>query len=188
MKKVIYIICGVVGGIFSLIVISGIIRFVLIGNDVIEPGKNAPDVENTTYVLNQKNINIKDGKSESGDMSVFGEPVYGDLDTDGDIDAATFILNNDKNTFPGYYAVLVMNNNGIFTPTNLMYLNKNIKDSILRIDDGRAVFGYKTTDGLNEKSMTSFVQKNVWIHFDKTKNEIGEWVKDFEGESSDTQK
>lgn len=184
MKKIIYIILSVVGGIFALIVISGVIRFTLIGDDVIEPGKNAPDVENMTYVFGAKNFVLSGGKSALNEFSIYGEPVYGDLDGDRDIDAATFVLNNDKDSFMGYYAVLVLNNDGVFSPTNLMFLSRDLGGPMLRIDENRAVFGYKTKDGLDEKSTVHYIQKNVWINLDKTKNEIGEWVKDLEGESA----
>jgi hypothetical protein len=193
MKKAIYIICGVLGGIFSLIVISGIVRFVLTQNDTIVLGKNAPDVENMNYIVGSESFILKDGKAEKdyvkggavkNKLSVFGEPVYGDLDNDGDVDAATYLVNDAGGSGTFYYGVLVMNNKGSFAATNAMFLGDRIDNTTLRIDDGHAVFGFNTTAGLDNKAKIPFIKKTVWVNYDKAKNEIGEWVKDFEGESS----
>ena len=193
MKKAIYIICGVVGGIFSLIVISGIVRFVLTQNDTIVIGKNAPDVENMNYFVGSENFTLKDGKAEKdyikgaavkNKLAVFGEPVYGDLDNDGDVDAATYLVNDAGGSGTFYYGVLVINNKGTFNSTNAMFLGDRITNTSLRIDDGHAVFGFNTTAGLDSKAKVVSLKKTVWVNFDKTKNEIGEWVKDFEGESA----
>lgn len=193
MKKAIYIICGVVGGIFSLIVISGIVRFVLTQNDTIIIGKNAPDAENMNYIVGLENFTLKDGKAEKdyvkgatvkNKLAVFGEPVYGDLDNDGDVDAATYLVNDAGGSGTFYYGVLVINNKGTFNSTNAMFLGDRITNASLRIDDGHAVFGFNTTAGLDSKAKVASLKKTVWVNFDKTKNEIGEWVKDFEGESA----
>lgn len=183
MKKIIYIILGVVGGVIALVVISGIVRYLLMGNNVIEPGKNAPDVENMSYVIGKEVFNLKDGKASNdyikgsklkNNLAVEGETVYGDLNGDGSLDAATFLVNKPGENGVFFFAVLALNDNGVFKPSNTIFLGNRLENTSVRIDSGHAVFSFGIKEGADSLVDKPLVKKSVWMDYDKTKNEISE--------------
>ncbi len=141
-----------------------------------------PNVNNQVYVVGDESYTVIDGKS-GDDLIVFGEPVYGDLDKDGDTDAAVYIVNQSKGTGVFYYAVLVINNNGKYIPTSTMFLGDRIAPQNVEIHEGRAVYNFADRRANEPMSVEPSYAKSVWVHYDIARNEIGEWVKDFEGES-----
>ncbi len=150
------------------------------------------DPLNNVYRIGGEEFVLVNGKAEketvSGSASknilrVFGEPVYGDLDQDGDYDAALLLENDPGGSGRFYYAVLVMRDGEGFWPTNTMLLGDRIAPQTIEIREGRAVFNYADRLPLDPMTTAPSIGKSVWVHYDKNRGEIGEWVKDFEGES-----
>lgn len=115
-------------------------------------------------------------------LSIFGAPTYSDLDNDGDIDAAVLLENDPGGSGTFYYAALAINNNGTFKATETMFLGDRIVPQTVEIHDGRAVYNIMERRSDEPMSTEPSIGKSIWVHFDKTTNSIGEWVKDFEGE------
>jgi hypothetical protein len=202
MKKTIFITLGIIiiSGLLLLIVIVGVIRFNFNpGGDVLS-GKNPPDVKNMSYVVDGETFILKDGKAEKQYVSgsagspqagsaskntlmIFGEPVYGDLDKDGDIDAATILVNKSPGSGTFYYAVFAINNGASQKTTNTILLGDRIAPQTVEIHDGRAVFNYAERKADEPMSAQPSVGKSVWVNLDTKTGEIGESIKDSEGES-----
>lgn len=152
------------------------------------------DVKNMSYTVDGENFDLVNGKAEKAYSSdsaskntlvIFGEPVYGDLDGDGDRDAAVLLANNTGGSGTFFYAVLVINNGGIvYSATNAMSIGDRIAPQTVEIHDGRAVFNYAVRRDDEPMSTLPSIGKSVWVNYDKKSGEIGEWVKDFEGESA----
>jgi hypothetical protein len=151
------------------------------------------DPKNISYVVEGAVFNMKDGKAEikyapgsasKNILRVFGEPVYGDLDGDGDSDAALILQNQPGGSGIFYYAVLAINADGKYRATNALVLGDRIAPQTVEIRDGRAVFNYAVRKAGEPMSAQPSEGKSLWIHFDKNTAEIGEWVRDFEGESA----
>ena len=115
---------------------------------------------------------------------VFGEPVLGDLDTDGDEDQALYVVEQPGGSGSFYYAVLAINNNQEYKLTEKMFLGDRIAPQNIQIIDGRAVYNFADRKAGEPMSTPASVAKSVWVHYDKNTNEIGEWVKDFGGEAN----
>jgi hypothetical protein len=141
-----------------------------------------PNVDNQVYVIGDESYTVIDGKS-GDEVIVFGKPAYGDLDRDGDTDAAVYIVNQTSGTGIFYYGVLVINNNGQYRPTNSMFLGDRIAPQNVEIHDGRAVYNFADRRADEPMSVEPSHAKSVWVNYDASRNEIGEWVKDFEGET-----
>lgn len=181
-KKTVHITFGGVAVVVGLLVISGIVEYLLIKANTIRPGVNAPDVANLTYDINGASFNLKDGMSSNpyvsgsnkpNSLSLYGDPVYADFDQDKDIDAATILVDNttDNNSF--YYGVLVVNDNGTFLPTNVIYLGSKINAPTAKVIDGHVVYSY-TINAQDTSSPAS--SKSLWINYDKGINKISESV------------
>lgn len=116
-------------------------------------------------------------------VSIFGEPVLGDLDNDGDSDGALLLVNESGGSGSFFYAVLAINESGKYKVTNAMLLGDRIAPQTVEIHDGRAVYNFAERRAGEPFTTPPSVGKSIWVHYDKAINEIGEWVKDFEGEA-----
>jgi hypothetical protein len=64
-----------------------------------------------------------------------------------------------------------------------MFLGDRIAPQNINIIDGRAVANFVEHHPGESFATPPSVGKSVWIHLDTKNMELGEWVKDFEGES-----
>lgn len=183
-KKTIHITFGGVAVIIGLIIISGIIEYLLLKGNTIKPGVNAPDVANMTYDINGATFSLKDGVSvnqyasssaKKNKLSLFGDPVYSDFDQDRDIDAATILVDETGADGDYFYGVLVVNDNGVFHPTNVIYLGNKISAPVAKVIDGHIVYSYTTVNNAGS-DIDSSLNKSLWINYDKDINKISESV------------
>ncbi len=152
-------------------------------------------VKNMPYVILNKTFTLKGGKAEvaltPGSSSVnillmFGEPVYGDLDGDGDTDAAILLANSPGGSGTFYYAVLAIKNGKSYTSTNALLLGDRITPQTVEIKEGRALYNYAVRKDTDPVTTSPSIGKSLWIHYDAKTNTIGELAKDFEGEADIT--
>lgn len=181
-------------GVIIVIVVIGVVLFINYDNkNVSAPVSNNSSVLNNSYTVDNHIFNLVNGKAEiatpnsssKNTLSIFGEPVYGDLDKDGDNDAALMLVNNPGGSGTFYYAVLAINNNGSYVATNTMLLGDRIAPQTINIQDGRAVYNFAERKGTDPMTTPPSIGKSVWVYYNAKDNTIGEWVKDFEGEMDD---
>jgi heat shock protein HslJ len=150
-------------------------------------------VKNITYVVNGETFLMVDGKAQNeispnsatkNTLSIFGEPAEGDLNSDGVSDFAVLLQNQPGGTGVFYYAVLVVKKGEEYVPSETMLLGDRIAPQNIEIKDGRAVYNFADRKAGEPMSTAASIAKSVWVHYDKNTNEIGEWVKDFEGEAN----
>lgn len=151
------------------------------------------DVKNLSYTVGSEAFVLTNGRSEiqseqnsttKNTLSIFGEPVYGDLNSDGVNDAAILLAHEPGGSGTFYYAVLAINTNGNYEATEAMFLGDRIAPQTVEIHDGRAVYNIAIRKGTDPMTTPPSIGQSVWIHYDARTNSIGEWVKDFEGESA----
>lgn len=197
--KITKIILIVLGLIFLILILAGIITGIYDslfnkGDPVISININDP--LNMTYNVSGENFTLINGKAENdittgsaikNTLRIFGEPVYEDLNNDGQKDAAILLQNEPGGSGTFYYAVLAINNKGIYKATNSLLLGDRIAPQTVEIHDGRALYNYAVRKIGEDFSARPSIGKSLWINFDLKTGEIGEWVKDFEGEA-DTNK
>lgn len=168
----------------------------LISNKARIPETKSTSIKNISVTIGEEKFDLVNGVSEKeitpgsatkNKLMIFGEPVMGDLDKDGDQDSVLLLVNEPGGSGTFYYAVLAINNggnnSGNYVATNAMLLGDRIAPQTVEIRDGRAIYNFAERKAGEPFVTPPSVGKSVWIHFDKEKNEIGEWVKDFEGEA-----
>jgi hypothetical protein len=157
----------------------------------------AADVLDTTFTVDGKEFVLADGKAEMESapgsasketLSVFGEPVYADYDSDGDNDAALLLVHETGGTGVFYYAALALADGDEYKGSGVMYLGDRIAPQNINVIDGRAVYNYTERRADEPMSAQPSVGKSVFVHYDKADNTLGEWVSDFEGESDYTER
>lgn len=130
---------------------------------------------------------ITPGSEALHTVNVFGEPVTGDLDGDGDLDAAVLLVDSPGGTGVFFYAALVINKGGgIFAPTNVLFIGDRIAPQTVEIQEGHALYNFAVRKGDEPMTAQPSIGRSVWVKYNKTTGEIGEWVKGFEGEASST--
>ncbi|MDO8557320.1 MAG: hypothetical protein Q7R98_02545 [Candidatus Jorgensenbacteria bacterium] len=119
----------------AVIIIAGIGWFVWEKPQVSAPSTQAASPLNATYIIDGNRITFVNGESEieiSFDSatkittSIFGDPVYGDLNKDGKNEAAVFIAQNPGGSGTFYYAAAALNENGGYVGTNAIHLGDRI--------------------------------------------------------------
>lgn len=157
------------------------------------PISNDSNVLNIAYTVDGNTYNLINGKAElpienssaKNTLSIFGEPVYGDLDKDGDDDAAILLVYNTGGSGTFYYASLAINNDGTYLATNTMLLGDRIAPQTVEIQDGRALYNIMERNITDPMTTPPSIGKSIWIHYNAQDNSIGQWIKDFEGEMDD---
>lgn len=156
-----------------------------------------PSVLDTPFIIDGNEFALVNGVAEieaapgsasKETLSIFGAPIYGDFDNDGDEDAAVLLQQTSGGSGVFYYAALALFDGTKYVSTNAMFLGDRIAPQTIEIQEGRAVFNYADRKAGEPMTEQPSVGKSVWVHYDVTNNEIGEWVKDFEGEANFTER
>jgi hypothetical protein len=150
-----------------------------------------PGLFNATYTVGGEVFTLIDGRASHpvvpgsvtmNTLQVFQNPTIGDLNGDGQPDAAVLLVNNPGGSGTFYYAVLAMNENGAYRATNALLMGDRISPQTVEIHDGRSVFNYADRKPGEPMTTQPSVGKSLWIQYDPTTGEISEWVNN--GESS----
>lgn len=154
--------------------------------------KAKTDVKNSTYIIQGETFilhngvasnEIAPGSATRNVLSIFGEPVYGDLNNDGVRDAAVLLTNNQGGSGTFYYAVLAIASGTTYKTTNVLILGDRIAPQTVEIHDGRAVYNYAERKANEPMTTQPSIGKSLYIHYDAKTGTIGELVKNFEGEA-----
>jgi heat shock protein HslJ len=158
------------------------------------PTTSSPfDPKNASYTIDGNVFTLKDGKASQdiaprsatkNTLQIFGEPVYGDINGDSINDIAILLVNNPGGSGTFYYAVLAVSKNGTHSVTNALLLGDRIAPQTIAVSNGRAVYNYAERKAGEPMTTPPSLGKSLYVHYDAATGEIGEWVKDFEGESS----
>lgn len=148
------------------------------------PGTIAYTIDGAVYALTNGlyTAPTAPGSASVTTVRLFGEPVYGDLDADGDEDAAVLLTYSADGSGTFFYAAIARKAGDTYTSTNALFLGDRIAPQTIEMHDGRAVYNYAVRKESDPMSTSPSIGKSLWIHLDTTTGEIGEWVKDFEGE------
>jgi hypothetical protein len=185
MKKTLLIVFGSVFVLLLVLVATGVISFNSIPEKNTESQKNIPDVFNTSYVIDGESFALVNGKVEKeytpgsatkNILSIFGEPVYGDFDDDGDVDAGVMLQHNPGGSGLFYYAVFVMNDNGASWSTNAILLGDRIAPQTIEAREGYVIYNYAER-GVDEPMTTPpSIGKSLYVKYNSDTKTISEFT------------
>jgi hypothetical protein len=110
------------------------------------------DPLNATYEIEGQEIWLRQGRSEIAvgpasatkiKTSVFGNPIAGDLDGDGDQDAVLILAHDSGGSGTFYYVAAAVNLGGRYRGTNAVLLGDRISPQDLAIENGIIVAAYR---------------------------------------------
>lgn len=171
------------------VIILGIYRFT--SPKKTEVGITPGDVKNISYTINgvsymlsggKTEVEVASGSAEKQTVMIFGEPVYADLNGDSVEDAAVMLTTSGEGSGTFYYAALAIASGTTFVSTNPLLLGDRIAPQAIEINDGVAVYNYAIRSIGEPFTTQPSLGKSLHIYYDKKTGEIGELVKNFEGE------
>ncbi len=114
-------------------------------------GEIATDPRNATYAVEDREVSLRRGQSEAeilpGSASriatrAFGEPAYGDLDGDGEPDAALFLLQDSGGSGTFLYAAAALRREGAYAGTRAVLLGDRVAPRGIEIRGGAVIVTY----------------------------------------------
>jgi len=150
------------------------------------------DPFNTTYLINEEPFTLVNGSFEKeivpgsaikDKVSVFGEPVFGDIDNDGDDDAVLILVNDQGGSGTFYYAAIAVNIDGEYKGTDTIFLGDRIAPQTFRIINSRAEVNYVERGPGEPFSVQPSFGKTIHLQFDPVSLRLIQVEVNFEGES-----
>ena len=111
----------------------------------------ATDPLNATYIVEGQKIRLIDGRSETESApgstikvitSVFGKPVYGNIDGESGADAALILTYNPGGSGTFYYVAAALNVNGFYLGTRAILLGDRVAPQNVSVSNGVIVANY----------------------------------------------
>jgi hypothetical protein len=131
------------------------VKFIQVHNERIAVTANdcasASGPLNATYTIAGREIPLRNGRFEvpaaPGSATkvrtfIFGETVYGDLDRDGDEDAALLLVHDPGGSGTFFYVAAALNFDGQYRGTNAVFLGDRIAPQDVAIQNGLVVADY----------------------------------------------
>ena len=127
---------------------------------------------NTTYTIEGREIRLQNGRFEAAAAPgsatkirtvVFGKPVYGDLDGDGDEDAALFLVHDPGGSGTFYYVAAALNVNGQYIGTNAELLGDRIAPQGVAIRNGVVAASYADRRPGESMSTAPSIGKSMYL-------------------------
>ncbi|MCA9361397.1 META domain-containing protein [Candidatus Kaiserbacteria bacterium] len=160
----------------------------IIGNDPV----------NAVYLVDEEEFRFEDGlftkviAQESSFLAtakIFGEPVYGDLDGDGDNDALVIIVYQPGGSGTFYYVGASINNDGRYQGTDTILLGDRISPQTMEINNGIGLVNFADRKDGEPMATSPTVGKTLRVKVDTDDYRLGVVENDFVGEADpDTMK
>lgn len=138
--------------------------------------------QNLTVTVDQQTFVMRDGLAEldgppgsaaKDTLRIVGEPLTGDADGDGKLDAALLLRNDPGGSGTFYYAVLAINDGGGYHASNVLALGDRIKpEGIGHVGDGRFVYRFLERKPDEPMAAEPTVEKKVIVQFDPATGRI----------------
>jgi len=150
------------------------------------------DPLNTTYLIEEEEFALVDGFAEKdgapdsatkNKVSIFGEPVFGDVDKDGDDDAVVILVNNPGGSGTFYYAAIAANIDGVYKGTDAIFLGDRIAPQTHYIEDNRAKVNYAVRALEDDFSVQPSIGKSLHLQFNPKTLRLIQVEVNFEGEA-----
>lgn len=166
----------------AVIIVGGIWLYSGMESGVTPESKNvvlAADPLNASYQIEGMTITLTSGRSEISaaegsaamiSTEIFGEPVYGDIDGDGDEDAGVLIKQEPGGTGTFYYMAAAIKSDDGYEGTNALLLGDRVApQGAVQISGGEVVANYADRAVDEPMSATPSVGKTLRAKFDKGK-------------------
>lgn len=186
MNKKIFIVAVFIVGIVFLLTLLFPVPLVRNGEQAVGSPLNA------TYLIDEKPVTLVGGRTEiasapgsasRNSVFNFGEPVYGDIDGDGDQDAVLLLVNETGGSGTFYYATLAINVNGSYRGTDTILLGDRIAPQTYYFQGNKAIVNYADRPFGAPFTTQPSEGKSLYLQYDPSNFRLIQVAVDFEGEA-----
>ena len=140
--------------------------------------QTAHDPLNATYRIEGQPVALEDGRSELPSApgsamkvrtAVWKQPVFGDLDDDGDEDAVLVLIHDPGGSGTFYYVAVAINANGRYQGTNAVLLGDRIAPTDIEIRNSGIVVNYADRRPAEPTRATPSVVKTTVLFLENNK-------------------
>lgn len=125
-------------------------------------------IENQNFAMNDGvgSLDAAPGSAIKNTVRILGDPVEGDIDGDGNVDAALTIQNDPGGTGVFYYAVVAINDGGSYRASNALPLGDRIEPQSVEFRDQRFVYTYAVRKPGDAMDVRPSVERSESIRLD----------------------
>jgi hypothetical protein len=133
------------------------------------------DIGDLTITIENQNFTMTDGvgalnaapgSAIKNTVRILGDPVEGDIDGDGNVDAALMIQNDPGGSGVFYYAVVAINDGGSYRASNALPLGDRIEPQSIQFRDQRFVYNYAVRKPGEAMDVRPSVERNELVRLD----------------------
>jgi len=177
MKRVLQVVGAFLFAVVAAVAIVGFIRFNFTDGGDMLPAKPPAELTDLAVTIDDQKFTMANGVAEvpatpgsaiKNTIGLVGEPVMGDADGDGDLDAALLIQNDPGGSGTFYYAVVAINNDGVYRASNALLLGDRIEPQTVEFTAGRFDYTYAERRAGEPMVAHPSVEKTVSITVDKS--------------------
>lgn len=115
-------------------------------------------------------------------LTLVGEPAFGDIDNDGDLDAVVVLANEPGGSGTFYYVALAVNNDGRYEGTDSILLGDRIEIQKSHIDGDKASVDFVDRSSDQIFGTPPSIEKNLVVMFDASSMRLVKVSEDVEEE------
>jgi heat shock protein HslJ len=133
------------------------------------PGNISYSIDGQEYLLKNGVAEVSIPNSSTKDtVRIFGEPVLGDVDGDGDNDALVLLTKNSGGSGTFFYAVYAILVDGKYSSTNAIFLGDRIAPQNASIQNGQGVVNYAVRKDTDPFTTAPNIGKSLYLTLDQT--------------------
>lgn len=106
------------------------------------------------------------GSASKSVVAIFGQPVLGDIDGDGDHDALVLLENDRGGSGTFYYVALALNIDGVYTSTETTFLGDRVAPQTVSIEGDTVVVHYADRAPGEPFTVAPSIQKSLYLKVD----------------------
>lgn len=194
MKKIYFLILAVI-----LIIVGFSFYF---GLDKVQAPSERPELptsdsgispQDTTYLVEGEEFHLVNGSAKKeiapgsatvNELTVFGEPAFGDIDGDGDEDAVVILVNNPGGSGSFFYGALAINVDGKYRGTDAILLGDRIAPQTYQIVDDHAEINYAVRKVGEDFTVPPSVGQSLFLKYDPKTFRLMQIEPNFSGEAN----
>jgi heat shock protein HslJ len=176
----------------AVTVLVSCVLLVFIGGCKPEGENGALNPENATYTIESEAVALQDGSfskqaapgsATMTSVSIYGNPVYGDIDGDEDDDAVLILVRDPGGSGTFYYSAIAVNTGDGYIGTDAILLGDRITPQSVRIEDGRAKVDFMTRNVDESFAVEPTHKRSIHLRYNPETFRLIQVAVDFEGEA-----
>lgn len=122
--------------------------------------QNSINPLNTSYTIEGEIFLLEDGKYEGSKVKVkaWGEPIFGDLNSDGEDDAAMIFTFDEESDKVLYYIAAAIKDGNDYQGTNAVLIGDRVSPQNISVENSQIAVSYKDRGKDDEMTVSPYIE------------------------------